>query len=66
MNLVESQSIHREGFISGVAYSISQLYQNYQYEVAENLLRDSELGIDDFKRANIPNFDLDTIKRLLK
>ena len=64
MDLVESQSIHKEGFICGVAYSISQLYQNYQYEAAENLLRESELGIDDFK--HVPEFDLDIIKRLLK
>ena len=65
MNIEEAQRMHREGFIYGIAYSISYLYQNYQYEIAENLLRDSELCFDDFKNANVSNFDIENIKEIL-
>ena len=54
-----------EGFIYGIAYSISYLCQNYQWEAAKNLLRDSELCFDDFKNANISNFDIENIKEML-
>lgn len=65
LNLVESQCIHREGFIYGIAYSISFLYQNYQLEAATNLLKDSELSIDDFKNANVASFDIENINKIL-
>ena len=65
MNIEEAQCMHREGFIYGIAYSISYLCQNYQWEAAKNLLRDSELDFDDFKNANVSTFDIENIKEML-
>ena len=63
---MNKEKIHREGFIHGIAYDISWLYQNYQYDYAENFLISSGLSIADFKQANVPESDLKTIKELLK
>ena len=63
---MNNEKIHRDGFIIGVAYGIGWLYQNYQYDYAENFLIASGLSIDDFKQANVPESDLKIIIELLK